>query len=101
MGYPSAVDQVTDSIETREVCLHLFVDAHASPVVIETMLHQLLETRVVGAAADGDQHIFSSIALLPFFRTVGNHLLIAFVSERLYIFSRDNFYTAPAEDADK
>src|SRR5947209_8891249 len=81
MGQPSAMDQVTDSIDTGEVRLHLFVDAHASPVVIETLLHQLLKAGSVSAAADGDQHIFSSIALLPFFCAGGNLLFIAFVSD--------------------
>src|SRR2546421_11478648 len=43
MGQPGSVYEITDGVDTRKVGLHLFIDAHTSAFVIQTLLHQLLE----------------------------------------------------------
>src|SRR6266536_242015 len=89
--------RVADGIDAGEVCLHLFVDTYAPPVVIKALLHQALEAGGVGATTDGDQHVLGGEALLPFFCTGDDFLQVAFVSEGLNCSSCDDVGAASAE----
>ena len=66
MGQASTVNQVANRVDAREIGLHLFIDAHASTVVIQPLLHQLLEAAGVSPAANRHQHIFAGEGLFTF-----------------------------------
>ena len=80
MSQPCSVDEIANSIDTRKVRLHFFIDANTSPVVIQSLLHQLFQAAGIGATADCHQHIFAGEALLTFLRTGDHFFQIFFIS---------------------
>ena len=101
MGQPGSVYQVTDGVDTRKVGLHLFIDAHTSAVVIQTLLHQLLEAAGVGPAADGHQDILAVEGLFAFVCLGDDLFHITVVGDRLDFCSRDDVDATFGEDAHK
>src|SRR5579884_2182751 len=72
-----AVYKVADGIDAGQVRLHLLIDAHAPPVVIQSLLHQLFEAAGIGAATHRHQHIFAAKSLLALVAAGDNFFLLA------------------------
>ncbi len=82
--------QVADGIDARQVRLHLLVDAHAATVVLEPLLHELLESARVGTPTYRHQHVLPAEALFPLW-CAGYHLLkVALIGNGLHPGIRGN-----------
>ena len=90
MGQPSAVYEVADGIDAREVGFHLLVDAHPPTLVIESLVHEAFEAAGVGAAAHGHQHIFGAESLWPFFGAGLHFFQIPIVCQGFHFCSGDD-----------
>src|SRR5207248_6854155 len=99
VGQPGSVHQITDGIDAGEVSLHLLIDAHTPTVVVESLLHQLIQPAGVGPAAHRYQDVFAAEGLFPFICLSSDLFHLAIVSDRLDLRSRNDINTAPAEDA--
>src|SRR2546430_1913493 len=62
-----SMNKITDSIDTGKVRLHFFIDANTSPVVIQSLFHQMVQTTGISCTANCYHHIFTAEALLALF----------------------------------
>src|SRR5450755_538164 len=92
MGQTRAVDQVADGVDAGQVCLHLIIDAHATAIVVEALLHQLLQAARIGTATNRHQHVLGVEALLALLRLRDDLLLLTIV--------RNGFYARVSDDLD-
>src|SRR5579875_774040 len=77
----SAMHQVANSVDARQIGLHLLIGAHAPAIIIQALLHQFLQAAGVGAAADRHQDILAGEALLAFLRAGYDASEFAFVCD--------------------
>ena len=99
VGQSCSVDQVADSVNTGEIGLQLLVDAHTSPLIVESLFHQLVQAACVGAAADGHQDILTGEGLFALLALGRNLFLIALVGDGFDPGIGDDGNAAFGEDA--
>src|SRR5947207_1894212 len=92
------MDEITDGIDARKIGLHLFVDAYAPAIVVESLFDQLLQSAGVGAPTDCDQDILGRVALLSLAGGGDDLLPAILVFDAFDLCARDDFDTSLAQD---
>ena len=91
------MNKVADSIDPRKVRLHFFIDANTSPVVVQSLFHQVLQTTGIGFPADRYQYIFSGEALLALLRTGDHFFQVSLISDGFNLCTSYNLDATSAE----
>src|SRR5690349_4377682 len=93
--------QIANSINTWQIGFHLLIDAHASSVAIESLLHQHFQATSIGTTADRHQDILTNEALLILARPGNNLFLLTLVFDTLYFRTCNDVNAALFKDAYK